>query len=485
MALTASDIKFRKSVVQTDTDANGGRKGTTEILSGALHALFPRVTKSQRLAGVVRYRKQFYCNENADDESAYGVLIYLMRPSLADDRFYLAKGTQRDTQGTFQRKTAVDTYASSRFARIWTGCGELETALSGGESQVSLTMENSDFQFPNNGYLYLSNNTKISQTIDSDVKIGDSVTYSDTSWSKATNSTNISYPNGWCVDTNAVLSLEETTNEEFLQIAKNEYSGEVLATGDGSDTSPTLSSLTNSTNGICRQPDLLPVITTVCGGTTRTVSVAADGSCSGYCSAGQLNMDTGAWTTDITWTTAPDNGEDITITYCERAFSYSGNVCTVELTDTVANAYSADGSTLACGCLYESELKTSFDSWTENTTNGTYDETTYPPTLFNDGTVEEDWTISFSSDTEFSVSGAYYGSVGSGTINSNFSLTNPKTGQPYFTILANGWGGSWTSGDSVTFTTHPSAIPVLLEQEVPTGTSAENVNPLPIGSYLE
>jgi hypothetical protein len=83
MTVSAIDIKFRKSVVQTDTDVNGGRKGMVEVVSGARHALFPRVTKSQREAGLIRYRKQFYSNENPDDESAYGVLIYLMRPSNA------------------------------------------------------------------------------------------------------------------------------------------------------------------------------------------------------------------------------------------------------------------------------------------------------------------------------------------------------------------------------------------------------------------
>ena len=92
MTISASDIKFRKSVVQTDTTANGGRKGSTEVMSGSKHALFPRVTKSQRVAGLTRYRKEFYCNENADDESAYGVLIYLMLPSTSEDRFYIAGG---------------------------------------------------------------------------------------------------------------------------------------------------------------------------------------------------------------------------------------------------------------------------------------------------------------------------------------------------------------------------------------------------------
>jgi hypothetical protein len=59
MAVQASDIKFLKSVTVTDTGVNGGRKGQVEVVSGARHNLFPRVTKAERTAGVTRYRKEF------------------------------------------------------------------------------------------------------------------------------------------------------------------------------------------------------------------------------------------------------------------------------------------------------------------------------------------------------------------------------------------------------------------------------------------
>ena len=484
MTVSASDIKFRKSVVQTDTDVNGGRKGMVEVVSGARHALFPRVTKSQREAGLIRYRKQFYCNENPDDESAYGVLIYLMRPSNAGDRFYIAKGIQRDIQSQFRRKVNVDTYASTRYARTWLGCGLLETPLSGGESEVSLAMEADDYQFPNDGCLYLSNNTMTGQTIDADVKTGDSIHFSAGLWSKVAHTNDINYPYGWCVGENEVLTIQSSTHEEFLKIAKNEYADEVVGTGDGVSETVSLSQLAHHVNGICRQAELLPVVKAICGGVERTVNVAADGSCSGYCSAGQLSMNTGAWIVPITWTTAPDNGTDIVVTYCEQAFFYTGNVATIELADQVANAYGV-ANTFGAGCIYEDEVRCSFDNWNENSSAGTYDETTYPPVLFNDGTVEEDWTLTFTSGSSFAVSGAYYGSLGTGSVGVDFSPINPDTGQPYFTIRAAGWAGTWASGDMVSFTTHPSAIPVLLENEVPAGTDQEPNNMVPIGSYTE
>jgi len=478
MTIAKEDIQFLKAVQQTDTAANGGRMGEIVVISGARHALFPRVTKTQRTAGLQRWRKEFWHNKNADDEAANGVLICIGRPSNAEDRFYLAEGEQRDVQSEFSR-------ADYPYGRVWMGCGALQTALSGGESEVALTMEADDFQFPNGGYLYLSNNTKTGQTLASDVKIGDSVEYSAGVWSKIAHTDDIDYPKGWCVGATAVLTKESTTHEEWLAIAENKYEDEDIGTGDGASATPALTDLTHATNGICRQPDYLPVVTATCGGVERTVNVAADGTCSGYCSAGELNMATGVWTTDITWTTAPDNATDITITYAENCFSYSGNVCTVELTDTVANAYLVDGTTFGAGCIYADEVACSFDNWVETSSAGTYDETTNPVTLYNDGTREETWTLTFTGSATFTVSGAYYGSVGTGNTGSDFSPLNPTTGQPFFTLASAGWGGTWANGETIVFQTHPSAVPMLIEEYVPAGCAAEPNNLLPIISYTE
>jgi len=481
MTIASTDIKYRKAVQQTDTAANGGRKGSIQVISGARHALFPRVTKSQRTAGLQRWRKEFWSNENADDEAGSGVMVFLMRPSNAEDRFYLAKGTQQDIQSAFNR----DDYS---YARVWMGCGQLQTALNGGESAVALTMENNDYQFPNGGYLYLSDNTMNTQTIvttgANGAKIGDSVTFSAGSWSKIAHTDDITYPNGWMVGAASVLTIQPTTNEEFLEIATNQYEDEDIGTGATGNATPELTTLAHVTNGICRQPDWLPVVTAICGGVTRTVNVDADGACTGYCSAGTLNMANGVWTTDITWTTAPDNGTDITITYCENAWAWSGNVATVSLAGTVANAYTT-AATFGSGCVYEDDVACTTEDWALTSSAGTYDDTTYPVVMFNDGTVEETWTGTFSSGSGFSVSGAYYGSLGVGNTGSDFAPVNPVTGQPYFKLVAAGWGGTLVSGDTFTFKTHPSAIPLLLEEFVPAGCAAEPNNLLPIGSYTE
>ncbi|MEA3272485.1 MAG: hypothetical protein U9P90_02350 [Patescibacteria group bacterium] len=473
MSVSESDIKFRKSTTVTDTSSNGGRKSQTLVVSGARHSLFPRVTKSERTDGVTRYRKEFFCNDNADDDIGYGVLLYLELPSNSGDRFYLGEGDQSDIQ------SSLATYDPT-----WMGAGQLETLLSGGESSISLTMENSDFRFENDGYIHITDKYKTSQTVDSDVNIGDSVTYSSGTWSKITAQTDIDYPDGIYIGSSTVMTIETGTNEEWLQIAKNYYPEEDIGNGDGADTSPALTTLSNNTNGICLQPGLLPMVTATIGAVTKTVNVASDGSCSGYCSAGTLNMTTGVWTTDITWTVAPDNGTDIKCTYCENAFAYSGNVATIALGEQVANAY-ATANSYGGGCIYSGEIKPRTDNWTETTSSGTYDESTYPLTLFNDGTEEDTFTFTFTNATAFTCSGTNAGSVGTGSVSADFSPTNADTGQPYFTLLSAGWGGTWASGETVQAQTHPATLPVWLKEVVPAGTAQESYNLCVVGYYVE
>jgi hypothetical protein len=473
MTISASDVVFRKSATVTNTTANGGRKGQTQVVTGARHGLFPRVTAVERSAGVTRYRKEFWCNDNADDESAYDVMAFLEFPSNGGDRFYLGKGSQTDTQGDI-----------ATHPPLWMGCGSLNSALSGSETEVDLLMESDDFEFEPGGYLHLANKFLTSQTIDTGVVEGDSVTYSGGTWYKIASTSDIEYPNGVYVGGNKVLTEHGSLSEEYLLLAENKTTDEAIGTGDGSSTSPTLTDLAAVTNGVVSQYDYRPVITTTCGSVARTVYIDEDGTCSGYCSAGEINLDTGVWVTDITWTTAPDNTEDILITYYDKNYSYSGNVVTVELDGSVAGSY-ATSDTYGAGCIYESEVITSSDNWAETSTSGTYDETTYPLVLYNDGTEEDTFTITFTSATAFTCAGLNEGSLGSGSITADFEPVNPNTGEKYFTLDKDGWGGTWAAGETVVFQTHPSAIPIWWKEVVPASTSAEDNNIAILGFYSE
>jgi hypothetical protein len=402
-------------------------------------------------------------------------LFFFEIPSTAQDRFYLGLGTPSDTQGDLLPNLPS-----------LVGTGSLSTAVTAGDTQVSLLMESDDFEFIAGGYLHISDKFMINQTIDTGVTVGSSVEFNTTlsKWVKAPQTDNIAYPNGILVGLNKVMTEQGSTNEEWLRIAENLHTSEDIGDGDGSTTFPALTSLTNHINGICRQQGLTPVVTAICGGVVRTVNVDAYGVCTGYCSTGQLDMTTGAWPTAITWTTAPDAGTDITITYRENPFSYAGNTVTVSLADQVAYDYAID-NTYAGGCLTGGDVIGSFSDWTETSTSGTYDEATYPVLLNNQGAVEDIWTITIGTGGAFTCAGASEGAVSSGTVGTDFSPINPDTGTAYFTLLGAGWNGTWDSSDTIVFTTHPAQRGLWIKEVVPAGTPADSYNLFVLGFYSE
>jgi len=475
MSVSLSDIKFRKSAIVTDTTANGGVCSRNLVLSGVRHNLFPRVTKSERTVGLTRYRKEFFCNDNSSGETAYGSLFFFEIPSTAQDRFYLSKGLFADTQNDLDSNDST-----------LVGTGTLNTLVTAADTSVIIDMESSDFEFIPGGYLHIADKFMTSQTIDTGVTVGDSVTYSSvlTKWVKATQTDDITYPAGILVGTTTVLTEQTTSNEEWVKIADNVYTAEDIGDGDGSNTSPILTTLSHATNGICSQADMLPVVKATCGSTERTVYVDTNGVCTGYCYAGTLNMADGTWTTDITWTTAPDSATDIEITYRENPFSYTGNTVTVALDEQIANDYSV-GNTYAGGCISGGDVIPSSSNWTETSGSGDYDETTYPLLLDNEGTIEDSFTFTVGASDVFTVSGVRAGSLADGTVGTTYSPINPDTGTEYFTLTGAGWGASWVNGDTIEFDTHPAQVPLWIKEVVPAGTPAESYNLFILGFYAE
>lgn len=491
MSIAESDIVFKKPTIITDTSTNGGIMGAVEVQSGVRHALFPRVTKSERDAGVTRYRKEFLCNENPDDETAYDVLVWPEMPSNAGDRFYLRSGTQDDTQGD------LETYDPLRV-----GCGQLNANITAGDSDCDILMEDDDFIFPNGDYIHIANKVMTGQTIAADVNVGDSVTYNAGTWEKITYTDDIEYPNGLCVGADLVMSTDGSTHEEWLQIATNLTEDEAIGTGDGASLTITLATLTNAANGICRkkgiapdEPDHCVVVTAppTGGGADMKARFLPDGSldtANSDASAGELDMTDGTWTTDITWDVAPAaDSDNITVTYAENSYSYSGNVATVTLEagQMFANNYTGgDDSTYVAVCLYAAEVVASYDDLVVTTAgDGDYDDTTYPILAHNDGAIEDVITLTFTAATTFTAAGVNAGDLGSGATTGDFSPTNPDTGQPYFTIDQDGWTGTWAAADTLVFALHPAALPLWLEEVVPASTAAEPNNLVVLGWYCE
>lgn len=156
--------------------------------------------------------------------------------------------------------------------------------------------------------------------------------------------------------------------------------------------------------------------------------------------------------------------------------SVSGTQVTITIPSPgVANAYTAGGSTdyttgvVVFSVYYPTatELECTVDNWVETSSAGTYDETNYPVVGDNIGTAEQTWTLTMLTATTYSVVGDTVGNVDTGNITTDFAPTNSEVSKPYFTLEATGFGGTWASGDTIVFQTHPPAIPIHEIRTIP------------------
>lgn len=100
MSIQTSELKIRKSAVQSDGAGNGGRMTATEIASGVSNNIFPNVYKAERLAGITRYRKVFLHISNTENLSLIAPSLYIDKFTNGDDSVTMFLGTATDTQST-------------------------------------------------------------------------------------------------------------------------------------------------------------------------------------------------------------------------------------------------------------------------------------------------------------------------------------------------------------------------------------------------
>lgn len=476
MSIQIDDMVFRKARYQTDTGLNGGTKGRELVVPGARHNLFPRVTRAEREAGVVRHRKQFFVNENPESETAWGVVLFLEHPSMGEDSFAIALGTQQETQQQLLGRGPA-----------WMGVGRLAAPLTGGETAVQLVMEEAGTVFENGGLLHVSNRFQVQQPVHDAVRPGDAVLLEQGLWRSVDPlhaGGEVQHPYGLYLGADTVLTVTPGSREEWLRIAHRLHQGEVLAQGDGVSHAPALATLVHTADGLCTVEGKTPVLTAVCGGQSRSVTVNAAGQCSGYCTAGLLQVETGVWTVPVSWITPPDAGTAVTVTYRERAYRKAGNVVTVLLEEQVGGAYGT-ANTVGAGCLEVEALCAGADGWLVSSSGGAYDHAGHPPALPHDGVEEDRWTLTFTSSTSFLCTGLQEGDVGAGSVASPFSPMNFSGGSPYFVLDPAGFSGLFAAGDTITFSTHPAAVPVWMRQTVPAGASEASHNLTVLGWYCE
>jgi hypothetical protein len=144
--------------------------------------------------------------------------------------------------------------------------------------------------------------------------------------------------------------------------------------------------------------------------------------------------------------------------------SWAGEQCTITLTENLVNNYLSATPTIISTCLVSENVEPTVSNWVETSGAGTYDEVTYPVLVGNLATIEQTWTVTFTSATAFGVVGDTLGSVGTGTTGGNFAPNNADFSLPYFTLYSAGWGGTWANGNTVVFQTHPCSLPIWIKE---------------------
>lgn len=92
------------------------------------------------------------------------------------------------------------------------------------------------------------------------------------------------------------------------------------------------------------------------------------------------------------------------------------------------------------------------------------------------GTIEQNWTLTFTGSSAFNIAGDTVGAVGSGNVSAGAAPNNPSFNKPYFTLNPALFGGSYANGNVLTFSTHPSAVPLWVRQVTPPGAAAVSGN---------
>lgn len=180
-----------------------------------------------------------------------------------------------------------------------------------------------------------------------------------------------------------------------------------------------------------------------------------------------VNGDTVRISDKATPTSGTGNEEFVTISNVSQV----GDIVSFDITPALANGYS-DANTRVAAVYAVGDLKPTTASFTVTSAAGTYDNATYPLTLNDKSTIEQTWTLTFTSATAYNISGNTVGASGSGTVAGGAAPNNADFSLPYFTLAAAGFGGTYVAGDTISFITHPACVPIWLKRVIPAGAAA-------------
>lgn len=472
MTIARNDLKFKKSATVTDTGINGGRMSYIDILNRTKYNLFPRVTKPERTIGLTRYRKEFVWNAESNNEIAFGVLAYPILPSLADDRFHIALGTQSDTQSDID-----STYE-------WHGTGFLNADVIAGDLVVAINFESTDVDLTNGTLLAINSFLRLNEDITSTVQPLNQVYYNGAMWIAQTAPTPEDedvYPYGTCVellggDKANIFSYSGDGHLEYHRVAAAEYTENMAPAPDGIEVA---FSLTCANLEV--EESSVHIQYTIASTLYHAYDDGAGNITGTLINIGSINYVSGL--INITFSSAPDNASTISATYQESAVVWVGNTATVTLADSLLNNFVSTNTTIGM-CLELEDLTPTKEKDSENLNAGSFDESKID--LTNLGSVEDTWTLAFTTNVNYTVVGSIVGSVGAGNVTGAFTPINPDQGAAYFSITTDCWiGVTAVAGDTVVFKTHPSSKPVWWREVVPALTVAYSNNLTMLEIYVE
>jgi hypothetical protein len=107
-----------------------------------------------------------------------------------------------------------------------------------------------------------------------------------------------------------------------------------------------------------------------------------------------------------------------------------------------------------------------------NAMTANFNETDYPITVTNRGTIKERWAVIFTGSTTFRVVGESVGEIGYGNTSDDCAPTNNATSAPYFVIPALGWGAGWSAGNVLRFNTDACGAPFWIVRTILQGPAS-------------
>ncbi|WP_293932130.1 hypothetical protein [Iodobacter sp.] len=164
--------------------------------------------------------------------------------------------------------------------------------------------------------------------------------------------------------------------------------------------------------------------------------------------------------------------------------SYSGDLAQLTLTSALANSFPATNTKVA-SCYQPGDLKASTTTPVLTSVAGTFNSALYPIIVDHIGGITQNWLLTFTSASSFNVTGDTLGSIGGGSISVNFTPLNSDFARPFFTLDFHAFGGTFVSGNTLSFTTQPAAIALWYKRVVPAGAASYSGNQVIIGVDCE